>query len=88
MPPYSFEASAAGYPLKILASPAAYRNVGGGHRHGAEECRFSVAFAAVNRTLETGDAITEAFETTGRTPDGTVVSRFKVTWSFKKRSAK
>ncbi|MEM6797267.1 MAG: DUF4442 domain-containing protein, partial [Acidobacteriota bacterium] len=43
-------------------------------------------FAAVQRALETGEAQTVRAETVGRMPDGTEVSRFAFTWSFKKRS--
>jgi hypothetical protein len=42
-------------------------------------------FAAVRRTLETGEPATAEVETIGRMPDGTVASRFTFTWSFKKR---
>lgn len=42
-------------------------------------------FAAVRRTLETGEPATAEVETVGRTPDGAVVARFTFTWSFKKR---
>jgi hypothetical protein len=42
-------------------------------------------FAAVQRTLETGEPATAEVETVGRMPDGTVVARFTFTWSFKKR---
>jgi hypothetical protein len=43
-------------------------------------------FAAVNRALETGEGVTCVAETVGRMPDGTRVSAFKFTWSFKKKS--
>lgn len=42
-------------------------------------------FAAVARTLETGEPATARAETVGRAPDGTVVARFAFTWSFKRR---
>ncbi len=43
-------------------------------------------FAAVRQTLETGEPATTRVETVGRMADGTEVSRFVFTWSFKKRS--
>lgn len=45
-------------------------------------------FAAVRQTLATGEAATAAATTIGRMADGTEVSRFVFTWSFKKRSFK
>lgn len=42
-------------------------------------------FAAVERTLETGEPATVRAETIGRQKDGTVVARFAFTWSFKRR---
>ena len=45
-------------------------------------------FAAVAETCRTGEAATATVETVGRLPDGTEVSRFHFTWSFKKRSKK
>lgn len=42
-------------------------------------------FAAVRRACETGAAATATAETIGRMADGTEVSRFRFTWSFKKR---
>ena len=45
----------------------------------------AAAFAAARRTLETGEPATARLETVGRLPDGTVVSRFVLTWSFKRR---
>jgi hypothetical protein len=42
-------------------------------------------FAAVQRTLETGEAAIAEVETVGRMADGTVVARFTFTWSFKRR---
>ncbi len=44
-------------------------------------------FAAVRETLETGEPATTRVETVGRMPDGTEVSRFVFTWSFKKRAS-
>jgi Domain of unknown function (DUF4442) len=43
-------------------------------------------FAAVASTCATGEAATVRAETVGRMADGTEVSRFFFTWSFKKRS--
>ncbi len=43
-------------------------------------------FAAVAETLRTGEPATVRAHTVGRMPDGTEVSRFVFTWSFKKRS--
>ncbi len=43
-------------------------------------------FAAVNRCLETGEPATVTAKTEGRMPDGTLVSTFYFTWSFKQRS--
>ncbi len=42
-------------------------------------------FAAVRETLATGEPATAQVETVGRMPDGTEVSRFVFTWSFKRR---
>jgi hypothetical protein len=42
-------------------------------------------FDAVARTVRTGEPATAEVETVGRMPDGTVVSRFTFTWSFKRR---
>lgn len=44
-------------------------------------------FAAVRRTLDTGEATSAKVETVGRMNDGTEVSRFSFTWSFKKKSS-
>jgi hypothetical protein len=43
-------------------------------------------FAAVARTVETGEPASVRAETIGRLPDGTVAARFAFTWSFKRRS--
>lgn len=43
-------------------------------------------FAAVRETVATGEPATARVETVGRMPDGTEVSRFVFTWSFKKRA--
>lgn len=45
-------------------------------------------FAAVQETLRTGEPATAKVETVGRMADGTEVSRFTFTWSFKKRAGK
>jgi len=45
------------------------------------------AFAAVAETLRTGEGVVAEMETVGRMADGTVVSRFVFSWSFKKRSS-
>jgi hypothetical protein len=45
-----------------------------------------VLFAAVNEALRTGEGVTRTVSTTGRMADGTVVSTFELTWSFKKKS--
>jgi hypothetical protein len=43
-------------------------------------------FEAVRQTCETGAPATATVETVGRMADGTEVSRFAFTWSFKKRA--
>ena len=43
-------------------------------------------FAAVRETLATGEPAVVRAETVGRMADGTEVSRFVFTWSFKRRS--
>lgn len=40
-------------------------------------------FAAVSQAVETGEPVTVVTETIGRTPDGTIVSKFDFTWSYK-----
>lgn len=45
------------------------------------------AFAAVKKCMETGEAETATFKTVGRLKDGTVVSEFEFTWSFKQRKS-
>jgi len=42
-------------------------------------------FEAVEEALHTGESVTTQLSTTGRSEDGTVVARFKFTWSFKRR---
>lgn len=44
-------------------------------------------FAAVRRTHADGEPAVVRAETVGRLPDGTEVSRFAFTWSFKKRAS-
>lgn len=43
-------------------------------------------FAAVRETVETGESATASVCSIGRMADGTEVSRFVFTWSFKKRA--
>lgn len=43
-------------------------------------------FAAVHQAVATGEPATARVETVGRMADGTEVSRFVFTWSFKKRA--
>ncbi len=45
-------------------------------------------FAAVRETVETGEPAVTRVETVGRMADGTEVSRFVFTWSFKKRASR
>ncbi len=45
-------------------------------------------FAAVRETVETGEPAVVSVETVGRMVDGTEVSRFVFTWSFKKRTSR
>jgi hypothetical protein len=45
------------------------------------------AFDAVNRCIETGESAQATFKTVGRMKDGTVVSEFEFTWSFKQRKS-
>lgn len=46
-----------------------------------------LAFEAVQRAIETGEAHTATLRTEGRMTDGTLVSSFEFTWSFKQRSS-
>ncbi len=46
----------------------------------------SEIFEAVRTTLETGEGVTVKCTATGRTQDGTIVSNFYITWTFKRRS--
>ncbi|NQZ78531.1 MAG: DUF4442 domain-containing protein [Ekhidna sp.] len=43
------------------------------------------AFEAVSQCIETGESAQATFKTIGRMKDGTVVSEFEFTWSFKQR---
>lgn len=43
------------------------------------------AFDAVTKAIETGDPTEATFKTVGKMKDGTVVSEFEFTWSFKQR---
>jgi len=45
------------------------------------------AFEAVAKCIETGEATQATFKTTGKMKDGTVVSEFEFTWSFKQRKS-
>jgi len=45
------------------------------------------ALAAVEKCIETGEAETVAFKTTGKLADGTIVSEFEFTWSFRQRKS-
>jgi hypothetical protein len=44
------------------------------------------AFNAVDKCIQSGDAETATFHTVGKMADGTVVSEFEFTWSFKQRN--
>jgi hypothetical protein len=44
-------------------------------------------FDAVERAIATGEGQTITVETVGQLADGTEVSRFRITWSFKQRKA-
>lgn len=43
------------------------------------------AFEAVNHCIESGEAAEATFKTIGKMKDGTIVSEFEFTWSFKQR---
>ena len=45
------------------------------------------AFDAVQKCTESGKATEATFRTIGRMKDGTIVSEFEFTWSFKQRSS-
>jgi len=46
------------------------------------------AFSAVEESVKTRESQTAIFKTIGKMKDGTVVSEFEFTWSFKQRSTK
>ena len=43
-------------------------------------------FSAIQKTIETGEAVTVCATSEGKMSDGTITSKFVFTWSFKKRS--
>ncbi|WP_436516057.1 hypothetical protein [Ekhidna sp. To15] len=45
------------------------------------------AFEAVERCIETGQPAEATFKTVGKMKDGTIVSEFEFTWSFKQRKS-
>ncbi|WP_425391227.1 thioesterase [Ekhidna sp.] len=45
------------------------------------------AFEAVEKCIETGESSEATFKTVGKMKDGTVVSEFEFTWSFKQRKS-
>ncbi|WP_370086188.1 thioesterase [Ekhidna sp.] len=45
------------------------------------------AFEAVEKCIATGEAAQATFKTVGKMKDGTVVSEFEFTWSFKQRES-
>lgn len=45
------------------------------------------AFEAVEKCISTGEATEATFKTVGKMKDGTVVSEFEFTWSFKQRKS-
>ena len=45
------------------------------------------AFDAVEKCIETGEATEATFRTIGKMKDGTIVSEFEFTWSFKQRKS-
>lgn len=49
-----------------------------------EDC--DKAFAAVEQCIKSGNPVQATFKTVGKIKDGTVVSEFEFTWSFKQRS--
>ncbi|MAE84635.1 MAG: thioesterase [Flammeovirgaceae bacterium] len=46
------------------------------------------AFDAVEKAIATGESQMATFKTVGKMKDGTIVSEFEFTWSFKQRSKK
>ena len=47
----------------------------------------SKAFEAVEKCIQTGESVEATFKTVGKMKDGTVVSEFEFTWSFKQRKS-
>ncbi len=45
------------------------------------------AFDAVEKCIESGEAVMTTFKSTGKMRDGTIVSEFEFTWSFKQRNS-
>ncbi|MEQ9467239.1 MAG: thioesterase [Ekhidna sp.] len=45
------------------------------------------AFEAVEKCIQTGESVAATFKTIGKMKDGTIVSEFEFTWSFKQRSS-
>lgn len=45
------------------------------------------AFIAVEKCIETGESTLAHFKTVGKMKDGTIVSEFEFTWSFKQRQS-
>ena len=45
------------------------------------------AFEAVEKCIETGESTQATFKTVGKMKDGTIVSEFEFTWSFKQRKS-
>jgi hypothetical protein len=45
------------------------------------------AFDAVQKCIETGESSKATFKTVGKMKDGTIVSEFEFTWSFKQRKS-
>lgn len=45
------------------------------------------AFKAVEKCIQTGESEEATFKTVGKMKDGTVVSEFEFTWSFKQRKS-
>lgn len=50
-----------------------------------EDCHK--AFEAVNKCIDSGNSETATFKTVGKMKDGTIVSEFEFTWSFKQRKS-
>lgn len=50
-----------------------------------EDC--NKAFEAVEKCIQSGEAETATFKTVGKMKDGTIVSEFEFTWSFKQRKS-